>query len=116
MYDSVEDYIKNYDNKLNEIYRDHYRLNVEIEDIVNKTTGAGDYYFLLLKSKDNKFLKGVARVAVKKSFFGSEWETYPSDIVRAKKGDKVTIGGLHYELNDAIQGADILIRFLKNLA
>ena len=112
-YDSAKDCIENYDNKLNEIYRDNYRLNVEIEDIINKTTGAGDFYFLLLKSSDNKSLKGVARVAVKKSFLGSEWETHPSDIVRAKKGDKVTIGGYHYELNHAINGAEIPIRFLR---
>ena len=113
-YDSVEDCIENYDSKLNVIYKDHYRLNVEIEDIVNKTTKEGNFYFLLLKSNDNQILKGIARVAVAQGFMSDKWETSPKDIVRAKKGDKVTIGGYHYELNDAVNGAEIPIRFLKS--
>jgi hypothetical protein len=111
-FDSFDDYKNNYNSKFSSL-KDVYRIkNVKVKSLVNKTTAEGDHYFLLLKSGD-KQIKGLARVAVKKDFLDNKWETCPSDIVRAKEGDEITVGGYYYELNTALKGKEIPLRFLK---
>jgi len=126
-FDSLEDYAQNYNKKFHSL-RDHYWVkDVEITDLDNYQTSDGNTFSLSLKSGDRE-IKGIARTQVIQDedmwylavpmglgvpSFGFKWETYGGDLLRAKQGDNVVIGGYYYELNSALKGAEIPIRSLK---
>lgn len=100
-FDTLEEYLKKYDS-LKRSLSHRVRLHgVEVLDVV-KSVGGQERYFFRLLSKDKKNLEGYAQINVSSNggwLSTSPWETYcQSDVVRAKKGDIVTIGCYPYEL------------------
>lgn len=112
IFDSFEEYLSYNGNKCKyNTLRDFYKVNnVEIISLKDGINHEGKFYSLELKSRE-KVIKGLARVDVPQSFF-LKWRTRPDDVVRAKVGDNVTIGGYYCELFSALNGEEIPIRKL----